>query len=411
MAHYVTQRWEGDPGAMGGRRARASFSFQAFVPDPIADFQLLVSFETAEAVAKAEEAIRTLNEHAGVIGLEAVGPLLLRSEAVASSRLEDIDVSTFNLARALIDPRHSRGAAREVAANVAAMETAIAIGEKEADLTIEDLTKLHRILMAESARPQRAGHVRTVQNWIGGRLNNPSDAVYIPPPANEVVRLLDDLVAFLNRTDIPAIAQAAIAHAQFETIHPFDDGNGRAGRCLIHLVLRRRGLTPHFVPPISIVLAARPTSYIAGLTGFRRGKAVEWCLSFAEAAGRAAETSLALAGRVAELQGEWRARAGNPRAGSAAAKTINHLPAQPILSAGTIRAAIGSSHQRANDGLARLAQSGVLRQIGGGTYDRTYAADELFTLVEAYERLVAHPDDDRARMLILAGDTAAPGRR
>jgi len=410
MAHFVTQRWEGDPGAMGGRRARASFSFQAFVPDPIADFQLLVSFEAANAVARAEEAIRTLNEHAGVVGLEAVGSLLLRSEAVASSRLENIEVSTFNLARALIDPRHARGAAREVAANVAAMETAIAIGEKEADLTIEDLAELHRLLMSESSRPQQAGHVRTVQNWIGGRLDNPSDAAYIPPPAGEVVRLLDDLVAFLNRADMPAIAQAAIAHAQFETIHPFEDGNGRTGRCLIHLILRRRGLTPHFVPPISIVLAARPTSYVAGLTGFRKGKAVEWCLSFAAAAGRAAETSLALANRVAELQAEWRARAGNPRAGSAAARTIDHLPAQPILSAGTIRVAIGSSHQRASDGLARLAESGVLQQIGGGTYDRTYAADELFTLIEAYERLVAHPDDDRARTLILAEDPPAPRR-
>jgi hypothetical protein len=137
------------------------------------------------------------------------------------------------------------------------------------------------------------------------------------------------------------------------------------------------------------------------LTGFREGKAVEWCLSFAAAAARAAETSLALARRVAQLQAEWRARAA-PRAGSAAARTVDHLPAQPILCAGTLRAAIGSSHQRASDGLTRLAESGVLRQIGGGTYDRTYAADELFTLVEAYERLVAHPDHDRAQMLILA---------
>ena len=162
---------------------------------------------------------------------------------------------------------------------------------------------------------------------------------------------------------------------------------------------------------ISIVLAARPTSYVAGLTGFREGKAVEWCLSLAAAAGRAAETSLALANRVAELQAEWRARSGHPRAGSAAARTVDQLPAQPILSAGTLRTAIGPSYQRASDGLARLAESGVLRQIGGGTYDRTYAAHELFTLIEAYERLVAHPDDDRARMLILAEDAAAPGRR
>jgi hypothetical protein len=81
------------------------------------------------------------------------------------------------------------------------------------------------------------------------------------------------------------------------------------------------------------------------------------------------------------------------------------------LSAGTIRAAIGSSHQRASDGLVRLAESGVLRQIGGGTYDRTYAADELFTLVEAYERLATHPDDDGARILILAEDPGLDGVR
>jgi len=97
----------------------------------------------------------------------------------------------------------------------------------------------------------------------------------------------------------------------------------------------------------------------------------------------------------------WRP-ATNPWWSSSEARTIDHLPAQPILSAGTIRVAIGSSHQRASDGLARLVESGVLRQIGGGRYDRTYAADELLALVEAYERLVAHPDDDRARMLILA---------
>ena len=92
---------------------------------------------------------------------------------------------------------------------------------------------------------------------------------------------------------------------------------------------------------------------------------------------------------MAQLQAEWRACAA-PCAGSADARTIDHLPAQPILSAGTIRAAIGPSHQRASDGLARLAEVGVLRQIGGGMYDRTYAADEPFTLIEAYERLVAH---------------------
>jgi Fic family protein len=106
------------------------------------------------------------------------------------------------------------------------------------------------------------GQFRREQNWIGGRLNSPLDARYVPPPEGEVERLIADLVAFVNRGDVPSIAQAAIAHAQFEAIHPFLDGNGRVGRCLIHVILRRRGVAPRFVPPVSIVLSARPTGFL-----------------------------------------------------------------------------------------------------------------------------------------------------
>ena len=247
MPRTVERTWEGDPGAMGGRRARASFRYQAFVPDEIAELNPVVPFEVADLSADAEAAIRALNERASVGGLEAIGPLLLRSEAVASSRIEGYDVSSFNLARALIDPRAARGSARIVAANVSAMEEAIAIGDRTEPVTVADLLAIHAVLMAgdERARP---GRVREEQNWIGGRLGNPSDAAFVPPPEDLVLSLLEDLVAFLARDDLPAVAQAAIAHAQFETIHPFIDGNGRVGRALIHVVLRRRGVADSVRP-------------------------------------------------------------------------------------------------------------------------------------------------------------------
>jgi Fic family protein len=200
---------------------------------------------------------------------------------------------------------------------------------------------------------------------------------------------MDDLVAFVNRSDLPGVAQAAIAHAQFETIHPFLDGNGRVGRCLIHAVLRRRGLAPRFVPPISVVLAARANQYVAGLVGFREGRVSEWCASFAGACERASRLSTELAKEIATLETDWYERAGRPRRDSAAARIIAVLPAQPITSAATIRAAIGASHQRALDGLKALAEAGVVRQITEGGYDRQYAADELFALLEAYEDRVA----------------------
>ena len=249
------------------------------------------------------------------------------------------------------------------------MEEAIAIGDREAPVTVDDLLAIHAVLMAgdERARPAR---VREEQNWIGGRLGNPSDAAFVPPPEDLVLPLLEDLVAFIAREDLPAVPQAAVAHAQFETVHPFVDGNGRVGRALVHVVLRRRGVAARFVPPVSIVLAARLAAYVEGLVAFREGRVGEWIASFAGAASRAALMSIELADHVASLQGEWRERAGRPRAGSAASKLIALLPALPVLSAPTVRAAIGVSQQQTLAALKALAEAGVIRQLSAGTYDR-----------------------------------------
>jgi Fic family protein len=389
LARFAERRWEGDPEANGGRRARASFTYQAFVPDLVEDLDPPTTFEAADAVASADQSVRELNASGSVAGLEAIGALLLRSEAIASSRIEGYELSQRNLARALIDPRAARGTARTVAANVVAMEQAIALGDVDRPLTGGDIRAIHRTLMAEEPARVTPGEYRREQNWIGGRIDSPIDARYIPPPETEVEPLMGDLVAFFNRDDLPGVAQAAIAHAQFETIHPFLDGNGRVGRCLIHVALRRRGVAPRFVPPVSVVLAARANRYVAGLVGFREGRVSEWCASFAGACERASRLSTELVQEIVALETGWYERAGRPRRDSAAARIIAALPAQPITSAATIRAAIGASHQRALDGLKALAEAGVLRQITEGGYDRQYAADELFALLETYEDRVA----------------------
>jgi hypothetical protein len=155
------------------------------------------------------------------------------------------------------------------------------------------------------------------------------------------------------------------------------------------VVLRRRGVAPLFVPRISIVLAARANLYVDGLVGFREGQIDAWCASFAWARGKAAALSVDLAGRVASLEAEWFQQAGRPRRDSAAARIIPVLPAQPITSAATMRAAICARHQRALEGLKVLADARVLRQISEGHYDRQYAADELFELIGEFEQRVA----------------------
>jgi Fic family protein len=384
---WIERRWE------GAGTAGRPLTYRAFVPARIATLQPSVSFDTARSISEAELVIGQLNDDARVRGLEAIGALLLRSEAIASSRIEGITLSQRNLAQALIDPRAAKGSARAVAANVVAMEQAVALGDRGSALTTEDVLAIHRTLMADESQRIRPGSFRQEQNWLGGRLTTPLDARYVPPPEDEVEPLMLDLVYFMNRDDLPAVAQAAIAHAQFETIHPFVDGNGRVGRALIHVLMRRRGVAPTFVPPISVVLAARPHAYVDGLVGFREGRLDAWCASFADACARAAGMSVDLAERIADLEAEWYERAGRPRRDSAAARIIKVLPAQPIASASTIRAAIDARHQRALEGLKVLADAGVIRQISQGGYDKQYAADELFVLLEEFESRVSSRGD------------------
>ena len=187
-------------------------------------------------------------------------------------------------------------------------------------ITVELLLKVHRRLVVETHLEPYAGQLRGVQNWIGGNSYNPCSAAYVPPPPEHVGKLLEDLCAFCNTNELPAVAQAAIAHAQFETIHPFVDGNGRTGRAVIHLVLRRRGLARHVLPPVSLVLATGARSYIDGLTRFRyiglpnSRKATsgvnEWIAHFAGACTRCVSDANAFQARTTRLEAEWRERLG-----------------------------------------------------------------------------------------------------
>jgi Fic family protein len=136
-------------------------------------------------------------------------------------------------------------------------------------LTSDLLLELHRCLLRGTQLEEDGGNFRAEQNWIGGSDYNPCSADFVPPPHELVPDLMADLCAFCRTDDLSPVAQAAVVHAQFETIHPFVDGNGRTGRAPIHMVLRRRGIAERVLPPVSLVLATLVRSYIDGLTAFR----------------------------------------------------------------------------------------------------------------------------------------------
>lgn len=264
--------------------------------------------------------------------------------------------------------------------------------------------------MLASNTPRIAGELRERQNWIGGNAYNPGRADFVPPPPEHVKALMNDLVAFMNRTDLPPVVQAAIAHAQFETIHPFADGNGRVGRALIHMVLRRRGLAPRYVPPVSLVLAADAKAYVAGLTAFREDRPADWILLFGQAIERAAAKASELATRLAELQEKWRERAGRPRRHSSAEALIVELPAHPIITVATAQNFLGRSKQAVNEAIAVLADKGVLRAITLAKRNRAWEARELFDLIDDVERELAAPaDDDEPARPVPRGKRRTPG--
>jgi Fic family protein len=380
---YVKLTWTPDPG--GPRKAeRAPRGYRAWVPDPIADYEPALPLAVSARCEQAGAAVRQLNtDPVALSALEGLGRQLLRSEALASSQIEGLSISHRKLAEAEFADLASYKA-REIVGTMAAMDRAMEIGAAPGPLTVAAIEAIHREIAVVPPLDKIAGQIREEPSWIGGI--DPTAAEYVGPPAEEVRPLLEDLCRFIDRDDISPVAQAAIAHAQFETIHPFGDGNGRVGRCLIQVLFRRRGLAPRFLPPISIVLGSGKDAYVAGLEGFRSGAVDEWIGYFAEATELAARQSREFSEEVSELQSDWRRDLEPVRADAAALALIDLLPRFPILTAAAAEGEIGRSRRATISGLERLADAEILTRHRNQKKGDSWEAKDLFALLEEFER-------------------------
>jgi Fic family protein len=387
---YESASWAPDFERPG--RASAAGRYRAFIPDPIADFEPPLSAATSALSERAGAAVRELNVSAGdLLPLEGLGRQLLRSEALASSAIEGLQISHRKLARAEIEGKAGDFKAREVLGNAGAMEEAIKIGREARDLTVEDIRSIHRRLAIAPPLDRIAGQIRESQGWIGG--SSPVYAAFVPPPHEYVPGLVADLCAFMNRDDVSPVAQAAIAHAQFETIHPFGDGNGRVGRCLIHVLFQCRGIAPSYVPPVSLVLGANKGAYIAGLEDFRADEIDRWVAQFARAVEESAEKARGFSAEVAELQARWTELAEPMRADATARAIIDELPSYPIMTAAIAEQITGRSRVAAINGLDHLAQAGILTRHRNQRRGDSWEAKELFVLFGSFEAAVMSQRD------------------
>jgi Fic family protein len=292
-----------------------------------------------------------------------------------------------------------------VANNIVVLRQAATELADLAAVDLDGIDALHRALLPD----ERYHGLRTIQNWIGGGRWNPVGAAYVPPSPAHVRPLMDDLVSYLNGGAHAALVQAGLVHAQFETIHPYTDGNGRVGRALIHTVLTRRGLTSAAVLPVSLVLLTNAQAYVGGLNAYRytgpaheadaQQATADWLHVFLDAAAQAAQQVTQFADQVADLRAEWLAQLADrrgaggkkeaPRANSAVARLLKVLPEVPLLTTATAQRLLGVSPGAAYRAVEELAEAQILNRKTLQTGTVGYSAPDIFDLLTFTERRMA----------------------
>jgi len=379
---YQTRPWSSqlDP--------RRTCDINVFIPAPIRG---PFNVGGIEALIDVEHRLADINADPD---LARIGPILMKSEGIASSRIEGLVMSTRRIYEASERPEDTDDRpARQIVGNMEVM--AEVLHRTDQPLAHDDLHRWHRAVMEpEPTSRHTIGAYRTVQNWIGGRADTPSGAAFVPPPPDLIPELMDDLLCFANERTLSPIIQAAIAHAQFETIHPYTDGNGRIGRALVYRILSTRGAIRMTAPPVSPIIARDRRPYIAGLTAYRDGRPSTWIDAFVHILDSACGYSLLLAASLTDLARSWNDRVGDVRRNAVDHRIVAGLLDHPILDTRIVAEQFGVSTVAARDALERLNQRGIvverpLRKGRRGRPARVFEASELFDLLDQDPQILA----------------------
>ena len=399
MGAYLTRYWMPDGFGMN-KAERMGGAYHPYAPDMLSDYEPMLSATCSEAVARAQEALARLDSSRTLIDTEPLARLLLRAEAVSSSRIEGLEMPAAKLLeyeeldRLGVNHRLDSTEA-QVLGNLHALTASLDHVTKGSSVTLDLICKLNLILLKGTRLESVGGQLRNEQNWIGGNRINPVGAAYVPPVPEDVPRLMDDLVRFIASTELPPVATAALAHAQLETIHPFADGNGRAGRALVHVILKASGFSQSTVPPVSLILATDRERYIANLTAYRfegDGKQSdvmnEWVEYFANALAASCDRAEEFEQSLLRIRNSWLERT-NFRSDSAARQLLDLLLGTPAISVKTAQALTGKSYPAARNAVFACQNAGILRQNSKNRKSGVYVADEVIAAFNAYERSLA----------------------
>ena len=397
------------------------FIFHAFVPHRVAGWAPTFDEDTWKHAAAAEDAVRALEADHPQGSTAPAEWLLRRAESAASSVIEGVQPSARRIARAEAQmslwQEQPRPRDLEAFRNIAATELALQIGSAPGPVTTDDICAIHRTLMGDDG--PTAGRIRTAQSWIGsGFMSTPLNAQYVAPPPETVPAFVEDLVKCINMPVSGPIVHAAVTHAQFEAIHPFADGNGRTGRALVHLMLRRNGLTGACTPPVSSSLARRRDEYIRALNSactvcgpqdpLRSAAAAEWIRLMSTATIEASYYARRIIDHVAAIRRLWLRllRSMGVRRSNAAVRLVELLPVRPVVNADSAAQMLGVDSRTARRSLDLLVTAGILVQRSAGKRNRVFEADAITGAFAALASI--NPGDQDIQLPPLLPDPERP---
>jgi Fic family protein len=358
-------------------RKRHTGAYRSAVVPSIANLSPRLSGEVASL---AEEASVDIARFDAELGTEVApfASVLLRSESASSSKIENLTSGAKAIALAELGSTAKRNAT-EIVGNVAAMTAALELADRldgDAVLAMQDA-------LIGQHDPAIAGRWRDEQVWIGGGSFGPHGAEFVPPHHEHIPALIDDLIKFTGRTDLPLLSQAAIAHAQFETIHPFADGNGRTGRALIHAMLRGHGLTRNVTVPVSAGLLVDTRGYFDSLTAYREGNPASIVEKLAQASFAAVANGRQLILELSGVREDWNQRI-RARRDASAWRLADVLIRQPVVDAATVAAELDTTTKNVLRAVDPLVEAGVLTEFTGFARNRMWQSPEVLAALDGF---------------------------
>lgn len=379
---YETCAWSRDYDDLAlipkGRRRKILPTYEAAVPAAIARQAVSLSPELERRIAEVEVAVARFDEAQGARDWD-LPALLLRSESSSSSQIERLTSSVSNVALAELTEKAPANALL-IAGNVAAMREAVG---QSGPVNIGSICSIHDALMAGTA--ERQG-LRDEQVWIGGSPYSPHGASFVPPYEKRISGCLDDLVAFGGREDVPPVAKAAIFHAQFETIHPFTDGNGRTGRALVHRMLANDEILLHSILPVSAGLLHDVGRYMGALDAYHAGDIEPIICCLVDALELAVVIGSRIAFDVDAVLDAWSA-ANTDRAGSASHDLPALLVEQPVVNVAYVAEHLEITDRAARSLVETACERGILSKMGNAKRGAFYQAGELIGILEEVSSL------------------------